>query len=229
MPTSTHATASATAPPMPLTTGQLNVLQRLSTDQPATAAHLAGTAKLGRSTVTKALAALESAGLARRERGARDGSRSEPDRWFATAASVPTPPADCPDPEAQVARSPQSTGTERKPTAEQTHAEGPASSTRATGTKAEPPQVTREPQAQAAAAPGPRLAKGALRAMVEQHLRTNPERAWTPGAIAKAISRSAGAVTNACEKLLLDGAMEGGLHTWEDKPRRYQYTGTDQK
>jgi len=64
-----------------------------------------------------------------------------------------------------------------------------------------------------------RLGKGALRAMVQAHLRENPGRAWTPTAISKVLGRSAGAINNACVKLTEDGAVT----TFEDKPIRFQW------
>ncbi|WP_194894166.1 winged helix-turn-helix transcriptional regulator [Catenulispora pinisilvae] len=74
-------------------------------------------------------------------------------------------------------------------------------------------------QTTAAEASGPRLGKGELRAQVEAHLREHPDRAWTPTATAKVLNRSAGAVNNACEKLLEIGVVM----TFEDKPRRFQW------
>ncbi|MEV4423067.1 hypothetical protein AB0L40_24275 [Patulibacter sp. NPDC049589] len=49
---------------------------------------------LGRSTVGKALAALEQAGCARRQAGGRDGARRLPDRWTATTPDAPPDAAD---------------------------------------------------------------------------------------------------------------------------------------
>ncbi|GAA2063779.1 hypothetical protein GCM10009839_88980 [Catenulispora yoronensis] len=64
-----------------------------------------------------------------------------------------------------------------------------------------------------------RLGKGELRAQVEDHLREHPDRAWTPTAISKVLNRSAGAINNACEKLLETEVVT----TFEDKPRRFQW------
>jgi DNA-binding MarR family transcriptional regulator len=55
---------------------------RLLGDHPdATAAELATTGQLGRSTVSKMLVKLESAGKVKRTVGGRDGARRLPDRW----------------------------------------------------------------------------------------------------------------------------------------------------
>jgi DNA-binding transcriptional ArsR family regulator len=67
----------------------------------------------------------------------------------------------------------------------------------------------------------PRLGKGELRAMVEAHLRENPDRAWTPSAISKALNRSAGAINNAGVKL----AETGSVLAFPDKPVRFQWNG----
>jgi DNA-binding IclR family transcriptional regulator len=57
------------------------VMDALSDQTDATAADIAATAKLGRSTVSKALVKLESAGKVKRSEGGRDGARRLPDRW----------------------------------------------------------------------------------------------------------------------------------------------------
>jgi predicted transcriptional regulator len=88
---STAASAAAMTPSMKA------LLDLLSADHGATAAELAGRAGIGRSTAAKTLAALESAGSARREPGARTGQRPEPDLWF--AITLPTTPAHDPAPD----------------------------------------------------------------------------------------------------------------------------------
>lgn len=66
-----------------------------------------------------------------------------------------------------------------------------------------------------------RLGKGELRAMVEAHLRGNPDREWTPTAISKVLGKSAGAINNACVKLV----ESGDVATFPDKPGRFQWNG----
>jgi hypothetical protein len=61
---------------------------------------------------------------------------------------------------------------------------------------------------------------GALRDLVEDHLRKCPETAFTPHQIGKVLTRSAGAVANALDKLTTLGTAQ--LIT--DKPRSYQLT-----
>lgn len=66
----------------------------LLTTKPVTASDLAERGGLGKSTVTKALATLESGGRAQRAPGGRDGSRRLPDLWTAvTAGRRDTTPA----------------------------------------------------------------------------------------------------------------------------------------
>ncbi|GAA2693160.1 MULTISPECIES: helix-turn-helix domain-containing protein [Actinosynnema] len=61
-----------------------------------------------------------------------------------------------------------------------------------------------------------RLAPGALRGMVEDHLRDNAGE-FGPTAIGKVLNRSAGAVHNALEKLVAAGVVT----RTSDKPKRY--------
>jgi hypothetical protein len=65
-----------------------------------------------------------------------------------------------------------------------------------------------------------RLAPGALRGMVEDHLRDHPAEEFGPTAIAKALAgESSGAVSNALDKLVEDGVV---VKT-NDKPRRFAF------
>jgi hypothetical protein len=59
---------------------------------------------------------------------------------------------------------------------------------------------------------------GALRNLVEEHLRKFPDTAFTPHQIGKVLTRSAGAVANALDKLVSLGAAE----LVSDKPRSYR-------
>ena len=56
-----------------------------------TNAEIAAATGLGRSTVGKALAALERAGVARRSEGGREGGRRLPDRWSVAAPDQHAP------------------------------------------------------------------------------------------------------------------------------------------
>lgn len=64
----------------------------------------------------------------------------------------------------------------------------------------------------------PATRPGALRDLVEEHLRKFPDTAFTPHQVGKVLTRSAGAVANALDKLVSLGTAE--LAT--DKPRSYR-------
>lgn len=69
------------------------VMSVMSDRPDATTAEIARAGGLGRSTVSKTLVKLESAGKARRSEGGRDGSRRLPDRWrLARGRARKTPP-----------------------------------------------------------------------------------------------------------------------------------------
>jgi hypothetical protein len=64
----------------------------------------------------------------------------------------------------------------------------------------------------------PATRPGALRDLVEEHLRKFPDAAFTPHQIGKVLTRSAGAVANALDKLVSLGTAQ----MVTDKPRRYR-------
>jgi len=64
----------------------------------------------------------------------------------------------------------------------------------------------------------PATRPGALRDLVEEHLRKFPETAFTPHQVGKVLTRSAGAVANALDKLVSLGTAE----MVTDKPRTYR-------
>jgi len=72
----------ATQPDKTTVSASDTVGQALTVSPGSTAAELAAATGLGRSTVGKRLAALEAAGVARRQPGGRDGARRLPDRWM---------------------------------------------------------------------------------------------------------------------------------------------------
>ena len=76
--TTTAATAAATTPSA--MSSREAVLAALASG-PASAAEVAEAAGIGRSTATKALAALAASGEVERSEGGRDGARRLPDRW----------------------------------------------------------------------------------------------------------------------------------------------------
>jgi hypothetical protein len=64
----------------------------------------------------------------------------------------------------------------------------------------------------------PATRPGALRDLVEEHLRKFPDTAFTPHQVGKVLTRSAGAVANALDKLTALGTAQ----MVTDKPRTYQ-------
>jgi DNA-binding transcriptional ArsR family regulator len=72
------------------------ILTALAANPEATAAEVAAAASVGRSTASKVLARLASAGKVRRVEGGRDGARRLPDR-FALASAEPAPKTTKPD------------------------------------------------------------------------------------------------------------------------------------
>jgi predicted transcriptional regulator len=68
------------------------VVTTLAAQGELTNAEIATTSGLGRSTVGKALAALERAGMARRAPAGREGGRRLPDRWSVRSSDESSPP-----------------------------------------------------------------------------------------------------------------------------------------
>jgi DNA-binding MarR family transcriptional regulator len=75
-----------------------------------------------------------------------------------------------------------------------------------------------EPELPTTVLPNGRLAKGQLRDMVLAHLRQHHSQEFSPTAIGRALSRSAGAVANASEKLVEDSLVT----RTSAAPRRYR-------
>ena len=73
-------------------------------------------------------------------------------------------------------------------------------------------------KAAAAGQRAPATRPGALRDLVEEHLRKFPDVAFTPHQVGKVLTRSAGAVANALDKLVSLGAAQ----MVTDKPRTYR-------
>ncbi|MGH8997379.1 MAG: hypothetical protein ACRDYB_15340, partial [Acidimicrobiales bacterium] len=162
----------------------------------ATAAEVAGALGIGRSTAAKHLARLEAAGAVERHPGGRSGGARVADRWFPATPADPTTPPGEPSPEApETAASHDSTPP----------APGGAGDC--------------EPKGPGPAPESPsRLAPGVLGAMVRDYLASRPGVALGPSGIAKALGRSAGAVSNA----LIAMAATGEIVQVQDRPRRYR-------
>jgi hypothetical protein len=79
-------------------------------------------------------------------------------------------------------------------------------------------QGRRAVKAAASGRHAPATRPGALRDLVEEHLRKFPDTAFTPHQVGKVLTRSAGAVANALDKLVSLGVAQ----MVTDKPRIYQ-------
>jgi hypothetical protein len=79
-------------------------------------------------------------------------------------------------------------------------------------------QARRAVRAAASGRRAPATRPGALRDLVEEHLRKFPGTAFTPHQVGKVLTRSAGAVANALDKLVSLGTAE----MVTDKPRTYR-------
>ena len=79
-------------------------------------------------------------------------------------------------------------------------------------------QGRRAVKAAASGRRAPSTRPGALRNLVEEHLRKFPDAAFTPHQVGKALTRSAGAVANALDKLTALGTAQ----MITDKPRTYR-------
>jgi DNA-binding MarR family transcriptional regulator len=181
------------------------VLENLTAAPGATAAELAFALGMGRSTVTKALTALERAGLMVRTAGGWDGKLRRPDIW----ACAPTTNDDKEDSgEAGEAATADAVTAASAP--EATTAQEPAGSGEA-AKAAEPTQAESERPV--------RLGKGQLRQQVADYLAAHPDRDLGPHQIGKVLGRSSGAVANALDRLMRQGKAQRTF----DYPSRYRH------
>src|SRR5262249_9217902 len=169
---------------------------------------------ISRPTAAKALAALESAGLVTRTPGGRDGSKRLPDQW----QPVTDPEGGASGDEETHALEPE--GTADSVSAAVTRDEEPEPDEREPADGVETPNVAsaEKPATTTTKSSTARLGSGQLRDMVLQLLRDHPNEDFTPSAIGKRLDRSSGAVSNACDRLQMDGAVVQS----NDKPRKFR-------
>ncbi|MDN2497020.1 hypothetical protein FHY52_09975 [Nocardia nova] len=206
----------ATAAPVLRTDSEKALWAALSNFPGFTAAELAGAAGIGASTTRRILSTWATTGAARRE--------PDPDNPRAAEHWSPAPPAPSTDNTAEPAdqsREPHTpqpdnddTGSDNDSAATDSDATEPATSPQeppqqpaAAPTGSETPAPANDtpagepPAAEASQKTPDRLAPGALRGEVEDHLRDAPDKEFTPHEIGKALGRSSGAVHNALLKL----------------------------
>ncbi|GAB2709509.1 hypothetical protein [Nocardia thraciensis] len=209
---------AASAPELP-TDNEKELWAALENHPGSTAAELADAAGMAGSTARHILSGWAKTGAARRDRD--PGSPRAAQRWTPT---IPADPAAEPQPEADA-----EPGSDTASTATESAADAPAPEP-APGTQEPPEPAAAGPTGGETTAPptdipdgggdtpdgGPdaaagrqespeRLAPGALRGLVEDHLRDAPGKEFTPNQIGKALGRSSGAVHNALAKLTVLG------------------------
>ncbi|WP_306365560.1 hypothetical protein [Nocardia sp. CC227C] len=208
----------------------------LATEPDATATVLAKTASIGASTARKILTRWAAEGLVTRT---PDPNPRAADRWTRTTPDTPEQtttdatqaeqvPAD-----AKTAGQAQAEPTDNTPAAESDPTPAPAEA----GAEVEVAAVSDEPEPAAVgeqapagdgvcptcgrggrrSSSGTALPPGSLRGLVEDYLRDHPDEEFTPCAIGKALTRSSGAVYNACFKL----TELGVAHQTCEQPKRF--------
>jgi len=174
----------------------------------STATELAEQAGVGRSTATKALVTLESAGHAHRTSAARtDSGRRAPDLWQPTATTK-TP---APKPAPVAADTPRATAPKAAPVPAAPANKRP---TAPTGATPPDPAASRPP----VAVPEGKLRNGQLTQLVMDQLSVDPAQEWTVRDLWKCLDRSQGAISNALERATIKGTA---IRT-SDAPRRYR-------
>lgn len=236
----------ALPPTVPDTAATRGVWAALVAQPGSTAARVADAAGISRPTAAKTLAVLEKAGLVTRAEGGRDGSKRLPDQWQPvvhtedagasdmepTDAAEPAS-AEVPEVEAE-AGSPEPAEPEPPDSVDDADAAPVAppvprpEQVRTVEEEKGEPAPRRKPRSGArtgksATAPKTdagtsRLGSGQLRDMVLQFLRDRPGEDFSPSAMGKALARSSGAISNACDRLHADGAV---VRT-SDKPRKFR-------
>ncbi|MEV4731914.1 helix-turn-helix domain-containing protein [Saccharopolyspora sp. NPDC049426] len=199
------STTQDSAPARVRTDTEAKVWAALHAHPESTTTEIAQHAEIGRSTAGKILAAWSKSGDITRIPGSKDGSRRLPDRFAPATAPEPDTPTPATTPaEADAASAPEEPETNRTDATASScaHATAPTGD----GEGSETPVASDK-----------RLAKGELRGMVEDYLAAQPGAEFSPGQIAKALERSAGAVNNALHKL----ADEGYARQTQTSPKRF--------
>lgn len=216
--TATNATPGlVTQSPLPCSAHQL-VVQALATHPYSTYSEVAALSGVLGATTQRVLSQARKQGLVDRVVSERSGARRSPDLWYVIgpddggqtsaeddASCSPVESAGLSDYDDELDEA-LITGHDEVATAPQDGDVAETGMTPAeTVTTAERP-AERE-----------RLGKGALRGLVEDFLRERPKEEFGPSTIGKALNRSAGAVNNACEKLV----TEGYARRTRQKPKRF--------
>jgi len=198
-PTLGAVPAPTTDPATPRTETEQKLWQALLDHPGSAAGFLSNAAAIGKSTAPKILNRWAKDGLVTRIAGTVDGGSRTADRWSITTDDV--------------------SGVD-EPSDEQSSGVGSGGDKPDEGQPVDAGTAVSDGRQQAT---GERLAPGALRGMVEDHLRLHAEEEFSPGGIGKTLNRSSGAVHNALEKLVDSGYA---VRT-SDKPKRYSLAPTE--
>ncbi|ASO21610.1 hypothetical protein FHR81_003254 [Actinoalloteichus hoggarensis] len=231
MPDITNTTRLHAVPGGRRTDAEDRLWKALHDNPGSTAADLAATAVIGRSTATKILAAWDKEGSATRTSGIATGGRRPADRWSITDTDETT------DAEADVDGDQDPHGDESIPSTgdatpvrlavvpdtptDTAVAPDPIEDVVADIAGEQPASPTSATSAQTS--PTGRLAKGALQGLVEDYLAAHPGESVGPSQLGKRLGRSGGAVANALERLVTAGYAVRVA----DNPRRYQIADGD--
>lgn len=186
--------ANATAAAAP--TAEDKLWSVLRENPGSTTAELADKAEIGKSTAARFLAKWATDGSATRTTGT--GPRGA-DTW--------TLPADVPP-----------VNTPAEESAPDVETVEPASTLDDTVPSDDAPGPVVEPDEATTASASRRLPPGGLHGIVEDYLRAHPDEEFGPGAIARTLDRSSGAVSNALDRMIASGLA---VQT-SSKPKRFQ-------
>ncbi|WP_394617357.1 winged helix-turn-helix domain-containing protein [Lentzea sp. JNUCC 0626] len=198
-----------------IATADERLLTALRCNPGKTTAELAHIAEIGKSTAARYLNTLEKDGKAARTKGI--GARAA-DSWSAAEHAIQvdnntddTIPTETKPDESSVSDVP--TEPDQLEVTEDANVETLPDSTGTEGAKADEPTESK-PQ---------RLKPGGLHGLVEDVLRDKPDKDFSPGQIAKALQRSAGAVANALDRHVTNGLA---VQT-NEKPKRYRLASSE--
>ncbi|WP_263249588.1 helix-turn-helix domain-containing protein [Saccharopolyspora rosea] len=195
MPTDTNTTGLDG----PRTETETRIWDALSS-QPQTTAQVVSAAGVGRSTAGKALARWAKAGLINRQDGDEENPAATWSRMPEQLVSNPAPETNTAIPDALAQPEPVGNGMPKDPEPDED------------GADTEAPM-----HAIVASAKPERLKPGGLYRLVKDYLREHPGEEFGPSQIGKALNRSSGAVNNALEKMVTQGAA---VKT-QDAPKRF--------
>ncbi|MFJ5989323.1 hypothetical protein [Lentzea sp. NPDC092896] len=170
----------------------------------STTTELASKAEIGKSTAARFLA-----------KWATDGSAVRAPGTGPHAADTWTVPVDIPPVEATAKEDTTGTGPSDLPAPDETDTPAPLGA----------PEPVVEPDEAATEPVSRRLPPGGLHGMVEDFLRAHPNEDFGPGAIAKSLGRSSGAVSNALDKMAASGVV---VRTCP-KPKRFRLSGAERE